>query len=119
MQENLKDMLRQFGCEDVTQTSERFLDDEEFYLSVVSQMLEDSGFETLGQQLKGTDVRAAFDTAHMLKGIIANCGITPMLKEIVQIVEPLRQGRMDNLLPSYERLLAQKDVLAKRLSALN
>lgn len=81
----------------------RFLDDEEFYVMILNQMLEDPGFAQLETQLSGTDVKAAFDTAHMLKGIIANCGITPMFDEIVKIVEPLRAGNIEGLLPYFKK----------------
>lgn len=96
--------LSAWGC-DVEEALERFIDDEEFYLSCLKMTTEDSGFEQLGEALKEGDVLKAFDSAHTLKGVLANVGLTPMFDIIVQIVEPLRAGQMENLMPVYEELL--------------
>lgn len=71
------------------------------------------------EQLLNGDTRQAFDTAHMLKGIIGNCGITPMYEVIVSIVEPLRAGAADLSGPieDYQRLLARRETARKILAS--
>lgn len=116
MHDSLLETLKQFGCEDLNNTMERFLNDNEFYLEMLQQMLTDPGFESLRSELEADHVTDAFETAHMLKGIIANCGITPMLKTISSIVEPLRAGSAQGLLPYYEQLMAQRQALCCQLA---
>lgn len=99
--------LEEMGC-DMTSTLSRFLDDREFYAECLTEMLADEGFARLGTELEAQDAQAAFATAHMLKGIIANMGIYSMLDGIVKIVEPLRGGNASGLMPVYESLMADK-----------
>lgn len=83
-------LLKLLGCRAPAKTKAGFLEDAGFYIELLKEMLKAPGFEELGKQLKEGDAKAAFDTAHSLKGIIANCGIDPMLSIAVEIVEPLR-----------------------------
>ena len=113
-------LLNLLGCQSPGETSARFLNDSAFYLEVVSEMLFDPDFEALGSQLTAMDAQAAFDTAHTLKGIIGNCGITPMYEWIVQIVEPLRSGNADfrDLERVYSQLLHTRDEIAAKLKPI-
>ena len=81
-------------------------------------MLSDPAFEKLGEELRGQETHAAFDTAHMLKGIIGNCGITPMYEIIVRIVEPLRKGRPDfaGLEEDYGQMIKIRNEIKSKLS---
>jgi chemotaxis protein histidine kinase CheA len=54
------------------------------------------------------NVKAAFESAHTLKGLAANMGLDSMLDIVVELVEPLRNGMIDGLSPTYERLIAEK-----------
>ena len=65
-----------------------------------------------GEFYKTADERKkAFDCAHTLKGVFANMGITPMFETVVKIVEPLRAGKNDGLMPVYEELLDEREHL--------
>lgn len=117
--EELITALEQMGC-DMQSTLLRFLDDKEFYVECLTDMLADEGFARLKTELEKEDAKAAFATAHMLKGIIANMGIQSMFDIIVRIVEPLRDGNASGLMPLYEELMAEKakyDALAENQSA--
>ena len=107
MMEELINALEKMGC-DMKSTLLRFLGDEEFYAECLTDMLADEGFARLGTELEAEDAKAAFATAHMLKGIISNMGIRSMLDIIVQIVEPLRGGNAAGLMPLYEELMSEK-----------
>ncbi len=112
-------LLESLGCKDIETTKARFLNDTDFYLEIVNEMLGDAGFETLGGQLERRETNAAFDTAHMLKGIAGNCGVTPLYDLIVQIVEPLRGGAPEYpaLEETYRRLMEQRKTALTTLSA--
>ena len=102
--------LKKWGC-DVDGAMERFLEDEELYLSCLEMVLLDSNFEKLEIALKEEKIEAAFDAAHTLKGVFANLGLTPMLCLAEQMVEPLRRGVSENLWEQYEALLSTREQL--------
>lgn len=103
MNETLQ-QLEAWGC-NIQGALPRFLDDEAFMLECIVQVSEDPAFETLGDFLAKNKVKQAFDSAHTLKGILANTGLTPLYETIVQIVEPLRTGSAQGLMPQYTKLL--------------
>lgn len=103
--------LREWHC-DVDGALARFLDDEGLYTSCLGAVLEDQAFAGLGEALKAHEVSEAFDYAHTLKGVLANMGLTPMFDIAVRIVEPLRAGNDEGLMPIYEELLQAKERLA-------
>ena len=99
--------LRQLGC-DMDVTLERFLDDEEFYVSCFEQMLDDESFKMLGKYLDSHDIKKAFDCAHTIIGLASNMGLDSLYDIIIKIVEPLRAGSDEGLKPVYEDLLNEK-----------
>lgn len=105
------DDLRDWGC-DVEGALERFIGDAELYEVCLKTVLADKSFAELGKALNCGDVKAAFDHAHTLKGVLANMGLTPMYDITVRIVEPLRAGSSDDLFPAYEELIQAKEKLA-------
>lgn len=103
----ITDELSKYGC-DMNTTLERFLGDEDFYEKCLIEMLGDSSFRELGEALQQKNVKAAFESAHTLKGLAANMGLDSMLDIVVELVEPLRNGMIDGLSPTYERLIDEK-----------
>lgn len=87
----------------------RFLQDEDFYLDCYKQVLDDEAFGKLKESLDAGNTEDAFHYAHTLKGVIANMGLTPMYDTVVEIVEPLRAGSMDGLMPIYEKLMQERE----------
>ena len=99
--------LQDWGC-DIPGAMRRFLDDEDLYTSCLDTMLADESFESLGIGIKEGDVAKAFDAAHSLKGTLGNMGLTPMYEIIIQIVEPLRDGKLEGIAEKYEILMVKK-----------
>lgn len=110
----LVEKLANWGC-DTKGALERLIDDEELYESCLRMLVEDSAFEKLKEALVTGNMEKAFDSAHTLKGVIANMGITPMYHIVVQIVEPLRSKKMEGLMPLYEELMRQNEYLKELL----
>ena len=102
--------LKNWGC-DVDGAMERFMGDEELYMSCLKTVVNDKAYEALHDGLLEGDLQGAFDNAHTLKGVLANMGLTPMFDIVVRIVEPLRAGNMENLMPVYEELVAANERL--------
>lgn len=90
------------------ETMERFIYDEEFYISCLKEVLEEPGFEGLGEALRTHKVMEAFECAHMLKGVISNMGLTSLFDIVVELVEPLRHGSDENLMEIYESLMQER-----------
>lgn len=108
--EKVFEKLENWGC-DVTGAMERFLEDEELYLTCLQAVTEDSNFETLGEALREKNTEQAFNSSHTLKGVLLNMGLSPMFLLAEQIVEPLRKGTIENLMDSYEELLKAREYL--------
>ena len=102
--------LKNWGC-DVDGAMERFLEDEELYVSCLQMVVSDANFEKIGTTLKEKEIEQAFDASHTLKGVFANLGLTPMLLLAERIVEPLRKGSEENLWEEYEALLGANEQL--------
>ena len=102
--------LREWNC-DVDGALARFLDDTELYLTCLDTVVTDKAFGILGEALVDRDVSLAFDSAHTLKGVFANMGLTPMFRIVECIVEPLRDGMIDDLMNDYHRLLEANEYL--------
>lgn len=102
--------LEEWGC-DVDGALDRFLEDEELYMTCLKTVISDTAFEKLGMALDEKKVSEAFDYAHTLKGVFANLGLTPMFTIVENIVEPLRGGSAENLQGVYEELLASNEHL--------
>lgn len=110
----LLDALREWGC-DVDGALERFMGDETLYQACLHSVMEDKNFDGLLEMLNQRDVKQAFEHAHTLKGVLANMGLTPMYDIVVRLVEPLRVGNDENLLPVCGELFAAKEKLGMLL----
>ena len=83
--------LENLGC-NTAEGLERCLNDESFYLSLVPGAFEKKRYEELEGLIKKADLKAAFDEAHALKGVLSNLAITPLFDCISEITERLRAG---------------------------
>ena len=83
--------LEQLGC-NTAEGMERCLNDESFYLSLVPGAFERKRYEELERMIRESDLKAAFDEAHALKGVLSNLSITPLLDCVSEITERLRAG---------------------------
>ena len=94
----LLERLENWGC-DIEGAMDRFLGDEELYIECLHTACEEPSFEKLGEDLAAGNVKEAFEAAHCLKGV----------------VEPLRAGKGENLLPYYKELLEARETFRTML----
>lgn len=99
-----------------SETMERFLDDEEFYISCLPEVINDPRFELLGKSLQEKNIKESFEHAHTLKGVISNMGLASLYSIIVEIVEPLRKENIDGLYEIYEKLMVEREKYAKLMN---
>lgn len=85
----LFEVLERYGV-NIQLTMERFVDDEDLYLTCLGMLIPDKNWEKLANALKVSDYNTAFEAAHTLKGIVGNLGLEPLYKRVCEIVAPLR-----------------------------
>ena len=107
------DKLREFGA-DVDLGLARCMNNEGFYLMLVGKAAEDQRLTLLAQQIAGGRTEAAFETAHVLKGMYANLSLDPLTKPVSEITELLR-SKAD---ADYTALLNEAQAQFERLCAL-
>lgn len=112
---NIIEILRSQGC-DMDGAMRRFMNDEEFYQSFLSKLVEDPAFDGLVSALDSGDIKTAFECAHTLKGVIGNMGITPMYETICAMVEPLRGGSAEGCAEKCQKLLVQRTELSELIA---
>lgn len=104
--------LQELGC-DMEDVMARFLDDEDFYLQCFHSVLHDTKFQELKELINQGDVSGAFECAHTLKGLIANIGLHSLSQPMVEIVETLRDGSVENLGEKCDFLLQEREKYLK------
>ena len=83
------EFLRNWGA-NVDEVLVRCLNNESFYLMLVGKALQDPSFDRLKEAVAAGDLEKAFESAHALKGTMANLALTPILKPVQEITELLR-----------------------------
>ena len=81
--------LRQFGA-NVDEGLQRCLNNEAFYLKLVSRFLEDKSFDKLKEEISNGNFEEAFKASHALKGVLGNLSLTPLYEIIYELTELLR-----------------------------
>ena len=107
--------LAEWGC-DIRGALNRLLNSKDLYFRLLPSVLTESSFDALGAALEEKDVRGAFESAHTLKGVLGNLGLTPMYGEACKAVELLRAGTLEGVDPLYETLGRQRSFLGDILS---
>lgn len=89
MDENFRRKLEENGA-DVESTIRRFMGNEAMYQKFLGRFPTDPNYENLGQQIREQDYEEAFKSAHTLKGVSANLGLTPIFTVVSELVEEIR-----------------------------
>lgn len=105
--------LKEYGA-NVDEGLARCMGKEDFYLMLVKKAAEDEKLVTLEKQLAEKDLNGAFETAHALKGVVANLSLDPLTKPVSEMTELLRV-RTDT---DYSQLLTKSKQELERLRAL-
>ena len=83
------EMLKNFGA-DTKEGLSRCMNNEAFYLRLVSMGLSEPHFEKLQDAVARGSAREAFEAAHALKGVIGNLSLTPIYTPLSELTERLR-----------------------------
>jgi len=106
------DTLKELGADTVSGMA-RCINDEGFYLKMVSMAIQDPSFEQLKEAISAGDLDTAFERAHSLKGVMGNVALTPLFEPISELTEELRarndidySGYMDRIFTELEKYRA-------------
>lgn len=106
--------LREYGA-DTEEAVARCMGNEEFYIKLVKQAIDDEHFEKLREAIAAGDLDEAFSVAHALKGVVANLSLVPLAGPVEEITESLRANDKDK---DYATLLKTMDEQLDKLKAL-
>ena len=102
--------LKAFGA-NTAEGMSRCINNEAFYLRMVTKAMEDNNYEKLENALHAGDKDAAFEAAHALKGVLSNLSLTPILEPVEEITELLRSRSDADYEPILSKILAKKKEL--------
>ncbi len=112
---DLMKKLSAYGV-DIPSVMERFVDDEALYEKCLYIFFDDKAFSELNDAIKSNSYQEAFDSAHTLKGVSANLGLTPLYDAICHLVESLRRSEYESAQQQYSSIYAELEKLIKAVS---
>ncbi len=86
----LMDALSNWGA-DTEGALARFMEDEELFAVCFSTFMEDTCVANLQTSLQKKDYVAAYESAHALKGVSGNMGLSPIYRATSHVAESLRR----------------------------
>lgn len=89
----------------LSEAMERFIGDEDLYLSCLRKYLKDDAFGRLGESIGKKDYEMAFQYAHSLKGVSGNLGLNSIYEPICSMVENLRAEKYLCIEKQYEEVM--------------
>lgn len=107
--------LEEYGV-NLSETMERFLNDEKFYVKCLKMMIADPQFGQLGAALQIPDYDQAFRLTHALKGVVSNMGLEPLHMAIHEMVESLRCQEYSQLDAQYQVIMSQYEKVCALLA---
>ena len=89
----------------------RCFGNEALYLKLVATIPGEANFDKLKDSLAAKDLKAAFEAAHALKGVLGNLSLTPLYTKVAEITELLRSGTDMDYSSLLAGILDKKEVL--------
>lgn len=83
------EQLKAFGA-DVETGLQRCVNNEEFYLSMITKAISDDSFDKLKAAIDARDYDTAFEISHALKGVLTNLALLPIADPVTVMMEFLR-----------------------------
>ena len=103
--------LRAYGA-NVDEAMKRCMNNEMFYIRLVTKALQDPSFEQLSEAVGAGDLDRGFELAHALKGVTGNLALTPLYDPICKITELLRSRTETDYTGYLSTILEKKNELA-------
>ena len=81
---------------DLEKTLPRFLNKEDFYISMLKRFPTDENYEKLRESLKSAEYKEVFKYAHSLKGLSANLGLSYLYDAVAALTDSVRNEPFDS-----------------------
>jgi HPt (histidine-containing phosphotransfer) domain-containing protein len=102
--------LKEYGA-DIEKGLNLCMNNEDFYLRMVSMILSEASFDDLSRALEADDLDGAFKAAHALKGVSGNLSLTPLYEKVTEITELLRAKTQMDYSELLSGILNEKKIL--------
>ena len=106
--------LREWGA-DVDAGMKRCMNNESFYLKMVTRAAPDPSFDSLKAAVEEGNLERGFELAHALKGVSANLELTPICRPVTEITELLRSRTQADYAPLLNEIISRRDELLAML----
>ena len=106
------DTLKELGA-DTASGMARCINDEGFYLKMVSMAIQDPSFGQLKEAISAGDLDTAFERAHSLKGVMGNLALTPIFTPASEATELLRSRTRTDYTPYVQQMEEQLEKLRR------
>ena len=106
--------LKEFGA-NTEEGLSRCMNNEAFYLKMVSRAAPDPSFDGLKAAVEAGDLERGFELAHALKGVSANLELTPICRPVTEITELLRSRTQADYAPLLDEIISRRDELLAML----
>ena len=87
------------------------MNNEDFYLRMVSMIVSEASFDQLQKAIGENDLEEGFKAAHALKGVSGNLSLTPLYQKVVEITELLRSHTEMDYSEMLKGILNEKKIL--------
>ena len=91
----------------------RCFGNEALFLKLVATIPGEGNFDKLKDSIAAKDLKAAFEAAHALKGVLGNLSLTPLYTPVVEITELLRNKTATDYSALLTDILAKKEELGR------
>ena len=108
--------LKDFGA-NIEEGMKRCMNNEAFYLRLVAMVPGDAGFNKLYDAIESGDLKAGFEAAHALKGVLGNLSLTPIYDPVQEITERLRAGEEADYSEYIAKIRAGQETLLKMMDS--
>ncbi len=95
--------LKEYGA-NTEEGLARCMGNEAFYLRLVGMVNKNDYLSGLEKAVAEGDLKAGFEAAHALKGVLANLALTPALTPVSELTELLRAGTQMDYTPLLTRV---------------
>ena len=111
------EQLNEFGA-DTKEGLARCMNNEDFYLKMITMGLSDERFETMKDVIEAKDFETAFEMAHALKGVLGNLALSPIYDPMSEMTELLRAKVEDaDYMSYYNSVKSQRDKLMEMMGS--
>ena len=108
------EVLRNYGA-NVDEAMKRCMNNEAFYIRLVTKALQDPSFEQLKDAVEAGNLDRGFELAHALKGVTGNLALDPLYDPICEMTELLRSRTETDYNGYLSTIMEKKNELAGML----